>query len=127
MKTFAKYWILSFVCATSGMLGCSDAEIPVLCPEAQLTALHVYDEATGEDMLNAVIVATDGVYTTHLLLNERCFGGEGLYLGVYRAGTYDVTITAEGYVPRVLGDVVREDDDNILEPIEVPMSRETQL
>jgi len=125
MRILGTHRILLFTCAISTTLGCHSYGIPLLCFEEPLLTLHVYDETTGELIPNAVIVATDGVYTTHLLLSKKCYYGEAFHQGVYRPGTYDVTITADGYVPQVLEDIVKEIDDNVLEPIEVPMSRVT--
>jgi len=129
MRTAGKYWILTFMCVISVTLGCSFVVTPVLCFQSQLFRLHLYDESSGEEILNAVVVATDGVYTTYLLLSDDCFlggeAGEALYTGVYRPGTYDITITADGFAPQVLEDVVMESDDNVVEPMEVPMSQAT--
>ncbi len=126
MRILGRYWLFAFVCAIVVTLGCWEGATVMPCfTSSGLMDLHVYDEATGELIPNAVIVATDGVYTTYVLLSKNCHHGEAFYQGVYRPGTYDVTITADGYVPQVLEDIVKEIDDNVLEPIEVPMSRVT--
>lgn len=124
MKLARGLWFLLFVCLECVSIGCSVAVIGQPGLLAPLLDLVVRDEDTGEVVLDAAIVATDGIYTTHLLLSDDCYQGEAMYTGVYRAGTYDVTIVADGYVPYGLEGVILDEADNVVEPVEVFLSRQ---
>ena len=81
------------------------------CPPTQVCtaevraglAIRVVEAATGEGIVGAVVTATEGDYVETL---EGPASSSGAHTGAYeRAGTYLLTVEAEGYVSQAVNDV----------------------
>lgn len=78
-------------------LGCRTLPPWLVLEQYSGAALLTLTDAQGAGISGAHVVATDGEYVTWLLE-----GYPGQYIGVYRSGTYSISITAAGYTGRTL-------------------------
>jgi hypothetical protein len=71
--------------------------------------VRVTDVETDEVISGATVTITEGEHVEELQELEL---DPGIYRGAgERAGTYQVTVTAEGYAPRTIENVVVEEDE----------------
>ncbi len=95
--------------------GVSFTQCDVVCTTVFVYGLNVRltDSESGQPITGATLILTDGDYTETMMET-----GDGQYVGAgERAGTYELTITADSYATETRGMIVITADECHVQPV----------
>jgi hypothetical protein len=99
-----------------GLAGCESPAVPVVCTAIASTAIvvTVVDGTSGPRICDATVTAADGSFSE--VLRPFPAGTDCTYSGpTERAGTYEIRVSRQGYLPATVKDVrVTKDECHVI-------------
>ena len=113
----------AFSLVTLFLLGCPAVMDPVICTEIFVFGLNVtITDGNGDSVSGATLTLVEGDYT-EIMMEIDPMGQSGVYVGAgERAGTYSLTIEADGFDTVTLDDIPIDADVCHVIPVELVLS-----
>lgn len=115
--------IVAFSLVTLFLVGCPSVMDPVICTAEFVFGLNVtVTDGNGDPVPGATLTLVEGDYT-EIMMEIDAAGQPGVYVGVgERAGTYSLTIRADGFDRVTIDEITIDADECHVIPVGLTLS-----